>query len=970
METKIIDLWNIKGNIDPTFLEALKKLKAIQNLTYKEKNVIEFIEGKITSRVGDGENLINDRTTYKIAKNIAKYIKSNQKSNVLVINDSNENSLKFSKIFSSTLLRKGVKAFSIENNYPISDSIAQWLITNSDEQVDFFVSFSSNYDKKEQIISIYKEDGKMLSSNETASLNNFLKKSDLFEEKIEIIDSMFLKNSKNIQGFFDTFKTNKDLSNVFVNYTNNFNIEKTMLDYFFSVNNIKSVMTKNSKKTKMDSISRKSILSSINNKTNITVNFKPGNYGFELIIKHKKMRKFISLNEISLIYMYYKLFYSKNKDTYKNKKIITSIKSNKLINTMADELKIKTIELKNLSQDISNHKTITLDNILFATDGQGYTLLENSANYSNNTFHLLLEIIEIISYFQHKNMTLTDVLEEIYKKYEVVRQNNITIKMTNDKFNNMINSLKENKKISDEKIVNIRRVNRSNWKWIVKLEKKQEIYFEYFSFKEELKINYYLIDSSDKADNEEKKADLIFLEKDLTNNLQMLAISSEKKSFNYKNAFKYSLFVAFFIALFTITFYTVFGVENNVFGKIQQLFINNYWFMYVMPIFIFSIFFNIAISAYALKRILHYTNQEVALRHIIMSQTISMCISMITPLIFGGEAVGFWYLRRKGYKSPNIAAAYLVYSLFVQISITIMSVIFVPIGLSSLLPSFTWGPEDMMTIILIVIGVFFDFFSAFMIAIITFSHRLQTFIIKTLNYILEIIPFILIRDQNSLSVSMQYNLSKINKASKKVFKDKEKWKSIAIFFELSAYPLVATLFNVPAIMAISLGMFVDNNFMGFVNITASSRLLRAMNTINFLPSGIGLSDQFTKILYANLFQDNIIIEQYPPALQEDVVKDPTMYKTVDTFQVLTRLMYTAAPIVISAYMLLFTYIGERRIDKFKKISNIGLERYNLETNKKYKRTKTNYHIYGTFVSIIILFSTLAMFFLIMNFIVI
>ena len=950
MPTKMTSQYDNKNINDLAILDVLLSLQNEKKNQFI--NTLELVDGSIQSTIGKGVNCFNEFTVASIAQNFATYINKIQKKNkVLVSHDGSLEAILFSKVFASVLISEEIEALFNYENKPLNNALSVLLATQ--ENIDFVVCFSNQIPKKHHIISFYGKDGLLFSSRVSEQINSLISETNFLNLSIPKKTIPTLSKHNLFASYSEQLKSDIDLSNMNVIVSEPFNCNIDLLKQLFSSNNIKnSFLTYEKLPKKNNAITRRSTMKSfLNSNVDLIFNFNSNINSFEFLVKHKKRWKFLDLNDLALIYIYYQK--QLQNTNLENKKVFYSYLSSQYIDFFAKKNKIETVKYDSLFNFLSFNNDIFL-----ITNGSDYFVTENNLNFCSDPILNIKLFIEMASFFKKQGKNLYQVLTSIYVENGIFCFRSVKENLDIETANLFFNKLTKTKTINNHKVIKISQNKSLPMHFSVLLDNKTSIIFQYFKNKQLLISNYSIWNHKITENNlEDQYIDLIIEQKRMSDDLSSLKEKILVRKFSWPAFFKYSTFLIIFVLLCWFMFAFILDSNNNTWHNIRLFLNKEKYFAYLIPLFILLCSFQILINCWANAQVLKKLNQKVKLRHIFISNFISISISTITPLIYGGETVGYWYLKRKGINSSSIAAMFLLQSLFTQINIIIFSAIFVPIGFVRFYETILENRFGFIMIPLIIIGTIMDVFSAIMITLLTFSKRLQNFISKYIYLLLEWIPFLVIRN-NEIGARLKKEFSNINLAAKEVFTKDVWFKNASFFIQLLFYKMISRFFDWSILSAI-VGNMINLEkyaFNGYFDMLAAQVLVRNVNAINFLiPGGLGISDWATQNIFSSLFKYDIFTH----------VGSSDSFYNVNVWQTLSRIMFTFSITILSALCLLTVFVGEFRIDKYNKIKNTLTNKEIQEGNIK---VKSNFYSISIIPWIIVIAGLIGGWYLIYNFI--
>ncbi|MBD5423236.1 MAG: hypothetical protein HDR43_01945 [Mycoplasma sp.] len=890
------------ANINNSQKNILDFLQFKDKLKSKDFTTLELVHGSILSLVGNNINLLNELTVVAAAQNFSLYLKRNKMNKkIFISHDGSLQGLIFSKVFASTLISEEMDAYFNHENKPLNNSMAVYAAKKSKINFGHIVTFSSHIQKNLHCISFFDKNGMLLSSSKSKEINALISETNFLNLEIPNKSVPTIEENDIEKNYLNELKSTTDLSQLNITVSNPFVNNFKIVNKFFEINNIKANFIEWKKMpTKENSVTRKSLISTFFSKKDIILNFNENINNFEVIVKYKKRWKFLTLNDLSLLYVYYKR--EVDFETTMNKEIYCSYLANKYISYYAKKCNIKTEEYISLTHSLDDKNK---SKVLLATNGENYFVPEENNTFCSDPLINIKIFLEMYSYFKSKQKNLYGILTSIYLDNGIFYFDSKKEKLDIESANIFFNRIQNLKEINGYKIIKINRHPFSSMNIEIILQDKIVINLEYSKNINQLISNISIWNVSDnkQKNNEDIFMDLIVKQKNIANELNSLKETFNVTKFSWQGILKYSLFVLIFVCLFYLMFTFVLGGDRTLWNNVLTFLRKQKDFSYLIPVIILTPFIFVFLSCYADKILLKKLNEKVKIRHLWVANTISICISSITPLIYGGESVGYWYLRRKGLNRSSVAAIFLIKSLFTQLNFIVFSAIFTPIGFIRFYDAILNNSQGqgVFMIVLIIIGMIFDIFSAVMISLLTFSSRLTSSLAKIINKIIEWTPFVVSRHASKRGAQLKYEFTNINSATKRIFYNDIWYKNLLVFLEIFLLYLFLKFIDLGYICA-WIGNFLNGTlFESYINMLAGQTMIRSINALNFItPSGLGVSDWATKNILAPLFRSQ---EGY----------------SVDIYQTMNRILLTISIVVLSAFMLLTVFIGESRIDKYNKI---------------------------------------------------
>lgn len=917
---------------------------------------LEIINGIVEAKRGDDVSLLNKYTIASIAQNYKIYLSSNNFKNIFITHDGFFHSIFFAKIFASILIDEGINVYFNFNNQPLNNATSVYVANESKINFDQIINFSHLLSKEYYRICFLNNNGSLLNHSISNEINKNISQTNYLIVNLNDINNVPTLEKNYINKYIDdVILNNQSPTNLNVLFSNVSKLNETILENYLNKTSIKYKInsSNNEKSYKVNTISRRSLIKSWGKNVDLLVNFLDIDT-FEFWIKHKHRKKLLTYNDLAILYLYYKNQLQDHNisisEEENNNIVLSSFNTNDFIKSLSKEQHFKYKKCDDLMSSLAKEDK---NNIWLATNGQNLFITKYNNSFCDDPIINIKLIIEMIAYYKKQNKSLYDALIEIYQKRDFYRFNEHNEQITFENVKKLFYKIENNTHICEQKIIRKRSFKTQTKMIEIILEDKTNIIFEYDKNKNNLKTTFSLWSNSkrnevqNKNQIDEQLISLIMKEKkyrDFIENFKEQNFNVAK--FNWKSVLKYTIFVALFALFFYFIFNFILGADKNLFEQIGNLLRSNEKNSYIIPLLTLSGILTISIDCWLTKRIIMLLDEKIKFKHLMISNIIGICVSTITPLVYGGESISYWYLRRKEAPRASIAAMFLIRSMLVQISIIVSSIILIPIGFVELIPDlFTNDSNSIVILILIICGVVVDSLGAIVISLLTFNSRIQTFICRNINKLLEWIPFIVSRDPFATGAKMKYEFSNINKAAKKIFDSPNIFINILIFLELLSYRLLMRFVDFGALYGIFSQMLIHNNFYGYISIMSGTALVRAVNALNFVtPGGIGVSDWAAKTIMIPLFVDG------------DDISNVNNFKTINVYQTVNRISFTISWVIISAFLLFTVYIGESRIDKYniikKTLTKEEIEYGNIKTKSTSYKQALIYWIIGIIGAII------------------
>jgi hypothetical protein len=155
------------------------------------------------------------------------------------------------------------------------------------------------------------------------------------------------------------------------------------------------------------------------------------------------------------------------------------------------------------------------------------------------------------------------------------------------------------------------------------------------------------------------------------------------------------------------------------------------------------------------------------------------------------------------------------------------------------------------------------------------------------------------------------------------------FKNFGLTLEFIFWRMLPYFVNLGAILAITTGLMKPNNQLWggqYINFIIGFAIIGAANVLSPTPGGSGTTQWLQTQIYEQLFDT-----KYGPLI--DISK---------IFSLLSTLLFFIVPTIISAFLLVTVWIGEKRIDKYTKVKRI-ISYENLTNQNKSIRKYTRFY---------------------------
>ncbi|UWD34090.1 lysylphosphatidylglycerol synthase transmembrane domain-containing protein [Mesomycoplasma molare] len=903
-------------------------------ITGNELKNSNIVCSEVLAKLGEFEDEINENVIFQKAllfKELIKKQKNHEIRKIFIYNDNDDISYAFSEIFENVLSSEEKNnVFKFEKNTFYSKDMAlNEIIKNEYDYSIFFLKENKEFYRiifrKNNFQYLTKQEEDFINKKITLTkfnselLKNKNKKTIYINKNINIVLNEKIKRKylMLVEGYreFDQIK------NISENFTLNF-IKKPSNYFKYYKRIIKKEFIKD-KKSKHD------VFFYSENSKNIEKTF----------IKNKNKYQEISNEDINFLLLNY---FIKTDTDFHNTSFYIPFKSSN---------NVKEFLYKNNHQNIKTYNNLNdlyyfLSREIKIKNERAYIFDGNQIiklNFSNNFIgfesisNLLLKV-EMFEFYEKNKIDIFKTLEENKKNYLVSAAFKDNRTMNYNSFLNFYKKIRKERKIAKFKIekLNINKLNE------VRNLNKRKIFIEI-----NLKDGTEILMEFDKILNEVKTEivssyfksniyDIVKKEESIRKEMEEYShiLKENNPNNKWKNILKFSSFLLFIFLVFLILFSTIYRTKDSelegplaIFKNFYDIFLSDYKLRFIfLAIVVSNVGFYFFYSM-MLYRVFRKQKMKINFKHLFLAAMISTIVQNITPFSFGGDLSSYWYLQKKGYSKPNLASAFAFTSLFHQVSVLFISLIFIPMGFyfyqDILLKDI--DARKIITFIFILLGIILNIVLFLLILFVSILKKMQLFIIKIIIFIYKNNPFSYNDNLDRKKIILENKFLEFKINFKNLFKD------FLFFLEcLFLYKILPFLLNTSIIVLILIEkdiILVNNNFSSFLfwylNFQSGSSLLNMANNLSPTPGGIGTSDWLMTVIFQNVFvtSDKELIEN-----------------NLKIFSFSTKIFYWLIPNIISALMLLTLYLGEKRIDKYKQIATmISID---PKISKNFKKTKT------------------------------
>ncbi|UUM25413.1 flippase-like domain-containing protein [Mycoplasmopsis agalactiae] len=947
---------------------------------------IQAVGNKITADLDMGTIYLNEYTTVAIAKAFYNNFLINSKTKkVLLSSDNSDSSNLLLDIFASELKSEKITVIRANDFATIPTVYKQFIA--SEEKCEIVISFQNplGNQKRAQILFNY-SDGSAFSKSDMQKIVDYINKVDYLN-----INLPALNNNYEYSDAIDAY-----LEQVHKRYSANELLNKNSLPFgidssralnkeFFTSNlkyfNLPFFTVNRAKNANFYYANHHNYLQRINwkgighrSKANFIINEE--GTGLNFSIKHKSVLKYFKPDEIAALYLNFLINDDPefNKETLQNSFIAKNYFAGSLTHSIALENNIEVFEFVNRSNVWKYVAQNSEMNLLLAFTSSSEFVANNRLTNSFDANLFLFEVLRMINFYKkHKNQDLFEVLGDLYKKY---KRHHLTIHTYEIDLNGAVRFFERIKSAtkfgSNLQITRVQKIENDNnieSNSIYKISFRNREY-AYIHYSQQAKAISFYCNTIERSGEQNGETMMVVRNNEMLEGLLELKEENTISKFSVKSVLKYLAYSLFLIGIIIFLFYSVYNLKDE-FGAsaggpsevfkafYKKLYVKNDITEFARPAnagyiarasfvflsfgtFIWSIF-----QALIFKRVITLQGDKVKWRDIFVGTIIGIVVQTITPKSIGGDIATYWYLRRRNVPRASLMSAIVVNSFIWQLGNIISTAIFVPIGIKTFSSFFVGSnPNSITFIVMLVLGLIFDTGWTTLLLVITLNKKLQRFALRALIAIIEITPFIRAYDSFAIKAKFEYELFNINKCIKKTFKNPY------YLFELVLLKFVPSLLTFNAFQAQALGIVKPDVPHGYYwNLTIQNTMIRVANSISFTPGGTGTADY----LYKVLIRESIQSTSYDGA---------TAFANSSIMTALNTLGFVVIGTLISAIILVLVYIGEKRIDHYrKKNKNNKLLATNL-ADGKIKMQSTYYKI--VFPIVLIALVSLSLTFILVN----
>lgn len=819
---------------------------------------MEFGTAGIRGLMGAGTNKMNVHTVSAAAQAYAEYLIKNKaiKNGVVIGHDNRHNSALFSIETAKVFEKNGIKSYLFENNDLQPTPLVSYTVRKMKLGGAVIITASHN-PKEYNGFKVYNSLGGQLMPSETKQISELMKSINPLEvNKKEwvprYVPQEVLSTYKNMVLALTLTEGNK--SNVKVVFSAQHGtaaklapelLERMGVQYKVvekqqtpdpDFRHTKTPNPEDGKSfAKAEKLARRW-------KADIMVTTDPDADRLGVAIKYKKRWKFLNGNETATLYLDYLLTQLKIQNKLpKNGFIATTHVSSVIADKIAARFGVKVykthVGFKNIADLIESNPN---EKFLFGFEESYGFLINSSIARDKDSLQAMVGIVDMISYYKSQNINAFEHLKEIFKSFGIHRTTQINKKLNESQQNTLFKKLTSLKAIGDHKVSEIQDFRKSKDKSnMVRVVFKGGSWIAARPSGTEPKVKIYV---ENIGSHGEKLLDLVAFEREVSDWVQDNTEEFEDKHWSWKAFWKYVIFSAIIVGVMVFVFEIVYssstkhGESVNVFSVAQA--ITNESSRWIWLSLWLWILFTKVIGAWMKIRMFQRLKARVSLRHVLISQVMGSIIGFITPFAVGGDAIGYWYLRRKGVPRAPLVAVLMSATLWAEIKFALQTIVLVWIGWHLYQHIFNTGDvQAHAALIWFFIGLSWSWFAAFMILILTTNKTIQEFIVRNTIILLEWLPFIHIYDPAGKASNVQYDF-KLTRTGMKLI-----WNKWWFVLEMAFYDLFPLFFNPFAIVFATNGIVSPDAPSGsYWSQIVANDIVGTANSMSLTPGGSGTGE--------------------------------------------------------------------------------------------------------------------------------
>jgi len=429
---KLYKTWSQSPIIELNDLRVIRSYNRNQSQELFFDN-LKFGTGGIRARMGLGSNLLNIYTITRITQGLANYLKSNQKSQVVIGYDTRNNSFYFNQIVTTILINNGIKVFGFKSFIPtpLLSYTTQYL------KADLGIMITASHNPPQYNgYKVYDNNGSQLVPNQARPIESFINQlPDLISVSSVFLEPIYVDKTidayKSMLMKLSVEKPDERLKVAYsslhgTGYTlSKFVIEK--LNHIFLPvereckpdGNFTHVKTSNPE----DSKAFIGLKNHFKGKPyDIAFATDPDADRLGVLVNHKGKLIPLTGNQLGAIIMHYLIY----KKSMKKGFVASTIVSSDLAKVIAKKAGLKVIEsltgFKYICEQIHLNKN---DTFIFGYEESFGFLLDPSVR-DKDAFQPMVLLLEIASLGKKNRFSLVDYLERIFEEYGFYQDELIT----------------------------------------------------------------------------------------------------------------------------------------------------------------------------------------------------------------------------------------------------------------------------------------------------------------------------------------------------------------------------------------------------------------------------------------------------------------------------------------------------------------------------------------------------------------
>ncbi len=946
MNNDVISKWKTLNTSDQIYKKDLMSLKDKQIIKQFE-NPLVFGTAGMRGIMGFGSSKINQLTIASASLAYSQYllqcVSNSAQKGIVIGHDNRHNSQFFAQIASQVLKAQGIKTFLYENNDLQPTPLISYTIRKLKLAGGIIITASHN-PKEYNGFKVYNELGGQLLNDQTAIIQKFMKKIDPFSIPLDH-DSFSYINNKIINSYIEKVLQTRlrphDQKMLKVVFSPQHGTSAQIGDKLLSLMdiehyNVKKQMLPNPdfKYTKTPNPEdgrsfKRAIHLARSKKADLVAITDPDADRLGVAIKYKRRYKYLNGNELAALYLDYLIGQLKKTNQLpKNAFIVKSIVSGNLCEKIAQRHQINVYEthvgFKNIAQLIED-KTQEGQKFLFAYEESYGFLLDSNIARDKDSLQSLVGVVEMANYYKSQQIDLYSQLIHLWNQYGIHRSTVQSQTLSYQSQNKLLDRITKIKKVDGKKIAKIedyrQSINNFEPQNLIKITLQNGSWFAIRPSGTEPKLKTYIETIGNEQDD---VINVVILEKTIANLILDNTEVEDRPRIRKRDVIKYLIFFLIIIAALYLVFRFVYksfngesvlDISKRVFGQFSS------WRIVWISASVWMFFSVIVLDAWIKKRLLSLQKQKVPLRYLIIASVMGSIISFITPLSIGGDAIVYWYLRKKGVSRGPLISTIVSSLILFQTRIVLQTLILLPIGFPLYREFLSVGStETKAALSLFIIGLSWNTFSTIMIFLLALNRRFQEWVLVQSITFLEWLPFTNIYDPGIIYGKVQYEFNEMRIGMHTL------WKKWWVTFEMLFYFLLPVFLSVQAIILWQGGFINPNVERGpyWAQIIANDIIVTS-NSLSITPGGSGTLEWLTvnvnkKLFEGSEFQKTTGIDASAIASGIDL-----NWKLISTWPML----------LFSALLVGNVLIGETRINKYNKINkNLKLAGQNIGRNTR------------------------------------